>query len=69
MDTHAAAQSGTSCARAEFTGQPSTAEISGSSAASARTAVDLPVPRSPNTKTPPIPGSIAVSTIACFIAA
>jgi hypothetical protein len=41
--------------------------IGGSSAASPRTAVDLPVPRSPKTRTPPMPGSMAVRIMACFI--
>ncbi len=36
-----------------------TARILGSNAASARTAVDLPVPRSPNASTPPTDGSTA----------
>jgi hypothetical protein len=39
----------------------------GSSAASARMAVDLPVPRSPNTSTPPILWSVAAIRIASFI--
>jgi hypothetical protein len=39
----------------------------GSSAAKALTAVDLPVPRSPNTKTPPMLGSMAVSMMANFM--
>jgi hypothetical protein len=61
------AQSGTSFSEAEFTGQPATARIGGSSAANPRTAVDFPVPRSPNTRTPPIPGSMAVRIMARFI--
>ena len=61
------AQSGISASDAAFTGQPATASIEGKRAANARTAVDFPVPRSPNTKTPPMPGSIAVRTMACFI--
>ncbi len=40
-------------------GQPTTARIGGSRAASARIAVDLPVPRSPKTSTPPTAGSTA----------
>jgi hypothetical protein len=47
--------------------QPTTARIFGSKAAKARTAVDLPVPRSPNTKTPPMLGSMAVSMMANFM--
>jgi hypothetical protein len=47
-----------------LTGQPSTASMGGRRAARARTAVDLPVPRSPKTRTPPIIGSMAVRTIA-----
>jgi hypothetical protein len=39
----------------------------GKSAANALTAVDLPVPRSPNTKTPPMLGSMAVSMMANFM--
>jgi hypothetical protein len=41
--------------------------MDGSSAARPRTAVDFPVPRSPNTSTPPIAGSIAAIRIARFI--
>jgi hypothetical protein len=41
--------------------------VGGSSAASARTAVDLPVPRSPNTITPPIRASTAAISSARFI--
>jgi hypothetical protein len=41
--------------------------MGGSSAASARTAVDLPVPRSPNSNTPPMVGSTAAITRARFI--
>jgi hypothetical protein len=50
-----------------LTGHPAMAVIGGSRPASARTAVDLPVPRSPKTRTPPIEGSIAVRIIARFI--
>ena len=39
----------------------------GSSAASARIAVDLPVPRSPKTRTPPTDGSTAAISSASFI--
>ena len=46
---------------------PLTTEIFGSTAARARTAVDLPVPRSPNTMTPPIVGSVAAIISASFI--
>ena len=48
-------------------GQPRTTRILGSSAASERTAVDLPVPRSPNTSTPPMLGSTAAIRIASFM--
>src|SRR6056297_398515 len=61
------AQSGQSAGSDEFTGQPRTTLIGGKRAAKARTAVDFPVPRSPNTRTPPIPGSIAVRIMARFI--
>jgi hypothetical protein len=47
--------------------QPTTARILGNKAAKALTAVDLPVPRSPNTKTPPMLGSMAVSMMANFM--
>ncbi len=47
--------------------QPTTATIGGSRAASARTAVLLPVPRSPKTSTPPMPESTAAIRIASFI--
>jgi len=46
---------------------PATTRIGGSRLASARTAVDLPVPRSPNTITPPIRGSTAAISSAVFI--
>ena len=48
-------------------GQPTTARIGGSKAASARIAVDLPVPRSPKTSTPPTLGSTAAIRSARFI--
>ena len=47
--------------------QPSTTSCSGSSLASARTAVDLPVPFSPRMSTPPIVGTIAFRIRASFI--
>ncbi len=47
--------------------QPSTTVWSGSSRASARTAVDLPVPFSPRISTPPMDGLMALSTSASFI--
>ena len=47
--------------------QSCTELISGSNAASARTAVDFPVPRSPITKTPPTLESRAAIKIANFI--
>src|SRR3977135_2294873 len=47
--------------------QPSTTECSGRSLASARTAVDLPVPFSPRMSTPPIVGTTALRIRASFI--
>src|ERR1700694_187116 len=47
--------------------QPSTTLCSGRSLASARTAVDLPVPFSPRMRTPPIVGTIAFKIRASFI--
>ena len=44
--------------------QPVTTSTSGSTAARARTAVDLAVPFSPRTSTPPIAGDTALSTSA-----
>ena len=44
--------------------QPATTGTAGSSAASARTAVDLAVPFSPRTSTPPTPGCTALSSSA-----
>ncbi|MEL7043888.1 MAG: hypothetical protein AAGL66_02565 [Pseudomonadota bacterium] len=41
--------------------------IFGISAAKARIAVDLPVPRSPKTSTPPMEGSTAATSSAVFI--
>src|SRR6056297_1982663 len=61
------AQSGQWAGSAELTGHPRTTVIGGKRAAKARTAVDFPVPRSPNTRTPPMPGSIAVRIMARFI--
>ena len=49
--------------------QPSTTSIGGSSAASPRIAVVLPVPRSPSTSTPPIEASTAASSSASFMSA
>ena len=43
------------------------ARSGGSSAASARTAVDLPVARSPKTMTPPMLGSMAAIRIASYM--
>ena len=60
-------QEGTSSNDLEFTGHPSTDFIGGNKFAKPLTAVDFPVPRSPNTSTPPIFGSIAVIIIASFI--
>src|SRR6266851_153860 len=47
--------------------QPSTTSCSGRSLASARTAVDLPVPFSPRMRTPPIVGTMALRINASFI--
>src|SRR5437868_7553059 len=47
--------------------QPSTTSCSGSSLASPRTAVDLPVPFSPRMSTPPMVGTIAFRIRASFI--
>src|SRR4029077_14045403 len=47
--------------------QPSTTSCSGSSRASARTAVDLPVPFSPRIRTPPMVGTTAFRIRASFI--
>ena len=47
--------------------QPATTCCSGRSRASARTAVDLPVPFSPRIRTPPMLGLIALRTRAIFI--
>ena len=44
--------------------QPATTSISGSNGASARTAVDFAVPRSPRTSTPPMRGSTAQASSA-----
>ena len=51
----------------EFTGQPVITLIGGKRSAKALMAVDFPVPLSPNTRTPPIFGSMAVRTNANFI--
>mmetsp|Transcript_14492 Transcript_14492/g.43809 ORF Transcript_14492/g.43809 Transcript_14492/m.43809 type:complete len:285 (-) Transcript_14492:206-1060(-) len=48
-------------------GSPATTWILGSRSVSARTVVDLPVPRSPITMTPPIFGSMMLSSKASFI--
>ena len=47
--------------------QPSTTRCSGSRRARARTAVDLPVPRSPRISTPAMVGLMALATRASFI--
>ncbi len=47
---------------------PGRDRIGGNSAARLRTAVDFPVPRSPNTRTPPTLGSTAAIKNAVFIA-
>ena len=48
-------------------GSSATTSISGKRSARARTVVDLPVPRSPMTITPPILGSMTLSNRASFI--
>ena len=48
-------------------GESATTRTSGSSAASARAAVDLPVPRSPRMSTPPMRMSIALRIRARFM--
>ena len=55
------------CAGSQPKRHPSTTRMVGSNAASALTAVDFPVPRSPNTNTPPIVGSTAAMSSARFI--
>ena len=60
-------QDASGAAGSQAKGQPATTAISGNSAARERTAVDLPVPRSPNTSTPPMLGSTAAIISARFI--
>ena len=52
----------------ELKGHPSTTSSGGSNWASARAAVDLPVPFRPRTSTPPIDGSTAFRIRAVFMA-
>src|SRR5437899_697749 len=61
------AQSASPSAGSQPKWQPSTTSCSGSSRASARTAVDLPVPFSPRMRTPPIVGTTALRIRASFI--
>src|SRR5262249_21704519 len=56
-----------SSAGSQLKRQPSTTEIRGRRSASARTAVDFPVPPCPMIKTPPINGSTTLRINASFI--
>lgn len=57
-------QPGSGAAGSQENRHPSTVRTGGSSAASARTAVDLAVPFSPRTRTPPTAGETAFSSSA-----
>ena len=58
------AQAGSGACGSQENRQPGTTSTAGSTAASARTAVDFAVPFSPRTSTPPIAGDTALSTSA-----